>query len=155
MFTCLPRSLCSWDFRILGTSAEPAAVTLHFLSEQGEIVYGPTRFAVRKHGWLSGHWSLESGERAYAEAQKRSAFVRAFEVREADTELTLRAESPLTRRYEILSGGSLLGTISPAHPFTRRASIDCASQVSEPAQLFCFWLVALTWRRAANRNNSP
>ncbi len=155
MLTCLPQSLCTWDFRVLGASAEPASVTFNFLTEQGGVVYGKTHFEIRKHGWLSGRWSLESGGTAYADAQKLSVFSRAFEVREAETVLTLRAESPLTRGYEILSGSSVLGTIRPAHPFTRRASIECASQVSELAQLFCFWLAALTWRRASNSSGSP
>jgi hypothetical protein len=147
MLTCLPQSICSWDYRIPDASAGPAAVTFNFFTEQGAISLGGAEYAIRKHGPLSGHWTLEAQGRPVGDAQKPNPFTRRFELDVDGCVLTLRASSSFTRRFDFVSGGKTVGTICPAHPFTRRATIECASDVSELAQLFSFWLVAMTWRR--------
>ena len=151
--TCIPQSLCTWNFRVLEATAGPAALTFNFLSEQGSIFLGPAEFAVRKHGPLSGHWTLERDGRTDAEARKPSALFRSFEVKAESVSLIVKAQSALTRSFDILAGGRVAGTIRPAHPFTRRAFIECAPEIPELAQLFSFWLVVITWRRAANNNS--
>ena len=153
MLTCLPQSPCSWNFRILGASSGPAALDFNFFTEQGGITLGAAKFVVRKHGPFSGHWTLEREGQSIAEARKPNAFFRRFEVAAIEIPLTIQASSPFTRGFDILSGDRPLGAIRPAHPFTRRAFIECASEVPELAQLFSFWLVVLTWRRRA-RNSS-
>jgi len=70
-----------------------------------------------------------------------------------DCVLAVKARSAFSRRYDILSDGHPAGTIQPAHSFTRRAFIDCTPEVPELAQLFSFWLAALTWRRAAHNSH--
>jgi hypothetical protein len=152
MLTCIPQSLCSWDFRVFGASAGEAGLAFNFFSEQGSISVGGRELAIRKHGPMSGHWTLELGGTVCAEARKPSAMFRSFEVRSGDAQWTVKARSAFARDYEILSGESVVGTIRPAHPFTRRSFIECSSSVPEFAQLFSFWLVAITWRRAANNN---
>ncbi len=152
MLTCIPKSLCTWDFRVLGTSAGSAAVTFNFFTEQGTISLGAAEFAVRKHGPLSGYWTVEHEGRTVADANKPSAMFRCFELRAHGLDFTVKAQSAITRCYDILSNGQFLGTIRPVHPFTRRACIECDSKVPEIAQLFSFWLAVVTWRRAANNN---
>lgn len=154
MLTCIPQSLCTRDFRVLGASAGRAAVTFNFFTEQGTISLGATDFTVRKHGPFSGHWTLEHGTGTVAEATKPSAMFRSFELRVDDMHLTVEAESAFTRCYQILAADRHFGTIRPAHAFTRRAFIECAAEVPEVAQLFSFWLAVLTWKRAANSNNT-
>jgi hypothetical protein len=152
MLTCIPQSLCSWDFRVFGASSGAAALAFNFFSEQGSISLGGRELTIRKHGLLSGHWTLELDGTTCADARKSSAMFRSFEVRSGDVQLTVKAHSALTRDYDILSGGSVVGTIRPAHPFTRRTFIECHSFVPEFAQLFSFWLAVITWRRAANNS---
>jgi hypothetical protein len=152
MLTCLPQSPCSWNFRILGASAGPGSVAFNFFTEQGGITLGGAEFAVRKHGPLSGHWTLEQEGRCITDARKPNALLRSFDLVADGVHLRLCASSPFTRSYEILSDGRPLGTIRPAHPFTRRAFIDCASEVPEIVQLFSFWLAVLMWRRQAQDN---
>lgn len=153
MLTCIPQSLFSWDFRVAGASSGPAALTFDFLTEQGSVSLGGVEFSVRKHGLLSGHWTLERDGVPCADAQKPNAIFRSFEVRSGATLLTLNAHSAFTRCYDMIANGSVVGTIRPVHPFTRRASIECSPSVPELVQLFSFWLAVLTWRRAA-RNSS-
>jgi hypothetical protein len=154
MLTCLPQSLCNWNFRILGAPSGEAGLTFNFFTEQGTISLGGAELTVRKHGWLSGEWSLERGGETYADARKPSAMFRSFELHCGDTELTVKARSPFGRGFDLVAGGGVVGTIQPVHPFTRRATIECGDAVPELAQLFAFWLVVLTWRRAAKNNNN-
>ena len=154
MLTCLPISLCSWDFQVTGATAGPASVDFNFFSEQGGISLGPSSFAVRKHGPLSGRWTLEKDGQVFVAASKPSALFRAFDIEAGDARVTLKAQSALTRSYAILAGGREIGVIRPAHPFTRRAFIECGPEIPELAQLLAFWLVVITWRRAANDANA-
>ena len=152
MLTCVPQTLCTWDFRAFGTSSDPALLTFNFFTEQGGISLGGSEFLVRKHGPMSGRWTVERDGTTYADAHKPRAMFRSFAVSSGEVELVLEAQSVLTRGYDILANGSVVGTIEPAHAFTRRAFVKCNSSVPELAQLFSFWLVVLTWRRAAQNN---
>ena len=154
MLTCIPQSICSWNFRVPDASSGPALVEFNFLTEQGRIVLGNVEYAVRKHGWLSGKWTLERNGECVVESLKPSALFRSFDVEAGTIKLTVKARSALGRSYEILANGNLAGTIQPAHAFTRRAFIDCDSSIPELVQLFSFWLAALTWKRAAKSSNS-
>ena len=76
MLTCIPQSLCTQNFRVLGASTGSAALTFNFFTEQGSISLGQTEFTVGKHG----HWTFErDGQTA------------------ADVHLTVKAHSALTR----------------------------------------------------------
>ena len=150
MLTCLPAALCSWDFRITGAAAGPASVRFNFFTEQGGISLGPNTYTVRKHGPMSGRWTLENDGQVLADAHKPSALFRAFEIEVGNARFTLKAQSALTRSYNILSGDRAVGVIRPAHLLTRRAFIECGPEMPELAQLFAFWLAVITWRRAAN-----
>lgn len=152
MLTCLPLSICSWDFRIQGTSA-PAELLFNHFTEQGSVHFGHTNFKVVKHGVWSGHWTFENGS-VVAEANKPSAMFRAYELRGDGMTLLLQPPSAFGRTFEILLNGQRVGTIWPAHAFTRRAFIECSPAIPEHFQLFAFWLVALSWRRRQRNNNS-
>ncbi len=149
MLTCVPQSIFSWNFAVMGTAGRPAAVALEVFGEQGTIFCGGIQYRIRKHGWLSGHWTMEQADSVYAEAMKESALFRFFEVQDSTALFELSAKNPLLRKYEIAIAGNKVGSIAPGGPFTRQTIIDCDPQIPEPTQLFCFWLAALTWRRAA------
>lgn len=152
MLTCLPKSLCTWSFRVLGGASGPAELAFDFFTEQGSLSLGDGEYDIRKHGWTSGHWSIERNGQVCADARKPSAFLRHFEIRTGDVTIMSAADSPLTRCYTLLADGREIGAIRPAHPFTRRAVIECDPSVPELVQLFAFWLAVLTWRRAAHNN---
>ena len=154
MLTCLPKSPCSWSFWVRNDDDEVAAeVHFNVLTEQGQIIVGPNGYSVVKHGWLSGHWSLDHDGQAIVNATKNNPFARSFELSNDSAQWTLRAQSLFTRCFDLSEAGSPRGTIYPKHPFTRRSVIDCDSAVPTLIQLFAFWLVVLTWRRAANNNS--
>lgn len=154
MLICLPRSICSWDYSVRGAAGGIAYLTFNWFTEQGTIDWGDAEYRVVKHGPLSGHWTLEGPKGVLADAQKTSPFTRTFELQTPGRQLTLRARSMFTRAFALAESGALLGTIQPKHLFTRRATITCSPKVDELTQLFSFWLVVITWKRAAKNNNS-
>ena len=153
MLTCLPQSLCSWDYRILGARSGDAAITFNFFTEQGTLALGPTAYTIRKHGPMSGTWTLEQGPAIIAQAVKPSALFRRFHITSNGPAFDLASETPLTRTFDFLIGDRVVGSIRPAHAFTRRATLTCTPDSPDPFQLFAFWLAALLWRRAAENNN--
>ncbi len=154
MIECLPASLCSWNFVVRGFSSGPATVKYDWFSEQGRIDFGGVEYDIRKHGMFSGRWTLERAAVVVAEAHKPSAMFRAFEIRSESVHLLLKAETPFTRAFHLSMGGRTVGSIRPAHAFTRRATIECSGSIPEHVQLFAFWLVGLSWRRSANSSGS-
>ena len=152
--TCVPQSLCSWNFYVYGASLGPAEITFNFFLEQGMISFGNSNLSVQKQGWLSGRWILEENGRKVAEALKPSAFFRSYQITANGLKVDLDLRSVFTRSFNLSIAGRPSGEIRPVHAFTRRAVIDCAAAVPETLQLFSFWLVLLSWRRAARDNNA-
>ncbi len=150
MLTCTPRSIFSSDFKIEGADAGPASASFRFFGEQGEIFLAGATYMVRKHGLLSERWTLERNGEICAEAIKPSGLLRRFEIRSGGKLFALKAQSAMTRTYNVFSSDTVVGTIRPAHFFTRRAFVDCSPSVPGLLQLFAFWLAAITWQRAAN-----
>lgn len=152
MLQFLPQSVFSWNFDITGAQHN-GRLTFNWFSEQGTITYAGQAFDVVKHGIGSGHWTLEAAGEILCDAQKTNPFFRSFTVREAKGEWLLQAQSPLTRCYNLSNAsGGIMGTICPLHPFTRTSRFDCDASVPETTQIFCFWLAALTWKRAQKKN---
>lgn len=155
MTECLPTSLCSWNYRIQGLRVGAVSVEYDWFTEQGHIQFPAAAFTVRKHGPLSGRWTLEQhGSRTLAEAHKPSAIFRAFEVRGEGVAFTLKAESPFTRIFLLIVGDQVVGRIRPVHAFTRRALIDGDDSLPDELQVFAFWLVGLMWKRASENKNT-
>jgi hypothetical protein len=152
MLTCLPLGLCSWNYRILGTTQGQAVITFTAMGEQGGIDLGGRRYSIGKQGWLSGRWDLEGGGQVLGTAAKLSPFFRSFAIHAGDVHLSLQAQALVARPFDLRVDGKNVGSIWPAHAFTRRAFIDCDPSVPELIQLFAFWLAALTWRRAARNS---
>ena len=152
---CLPASLCSWNYRIQGLRVGPVSVEYNWFTEQGHIQFPAAAYTVRKHGLMSGRWTLEQGgSQIVADAQKPSALFRSFEVRGEGGAFTLKAETPFTRTFVLIVGDQIMGRIRPVHAFTRRAVLECGDSLPEELQVFAFWLVGLLWKRAAESNNN-
>lgn len=153
MIRCKPNGICSWDF-LLDGDGHHAFLEFNWLSEQGAITADGVPFEIKKHGMLSGHWTLGHAGKEVAFAQKSTPFTRAFEIQDAGGAFLLRAESPLGRSYRAEQSGDAIATFYPDHPFTRRATIEILAPKWDFATVtFSFWLVVLTWRRAAKSNS--
>ena len=149
MLRALPRSIFSWNFNVYLDRELIVAIDMRWFGEGGSFEYGGRRFDLRKAGVFSGEFSLEENGRVIAEATK-TTMVRMFTIRWAGESYTLRALSPLTRRFVIEQQGEVVGGIGPDHPFTRKSSIQLPGGMPAEVGVFMFWLVALMWRRSQN-----
>lgn len=153
MLTCLPRAICSWNYIVRGTTGGESQLTFNWFTEQGTIQWGGQEYEVVKHGPFSGRWTLEHHAEALIDARKTSPFTRKYELVCEQQTMILQAQSIFARSFELLEDGVSAGTFTPAHPFTRRATIRCHESIDELTQLFAFWLVVITWKRAAKRKH--
>ena len=147
MITCLPQSLCSWDYRLLGTRTGDAGVTFNAMSKQGTLTLGHSQYDIRKESILVSRWTLETRGEVMGNAEKISLF-RKFQLQTAGPALTLEG-APLSSTYRMIANGREVGTIQKMHPFTRRATIDCSEAINELDQIFAFWIAAMMWREAS------
>lgn len=153
MIRCLPAGLCSWNYRLSGDGRQ-AATTINWFTEQGTITIAGVAFDVRKHGPLSGRWTLERQGAVVISAEKPSALTRTYELQNAEARWTASAESALGRGFRLERDGTIIATIRPDHLFTRRATIELLADHGDfPAICFAFWLAVLAWRRAASSNS--
>jgi hypothetical protein len=130
-----------------------SALEFNWAGEQGAITDDDRRFEVCKHGVFSGHWTLDHGRESVASAHKASAFTRTFEIEAAEGSLVLSAESAVGRSFHLERSGEQIATLRPDHAFTRRATIEFLADACDFATVcFAFWLVVLTWRRAASNS---
>ncbi len=153
MICCIPNGICSWNFRVSG---EGHAATLEFnwIGEQGSITADGVGFQVRKQGVFKGHWTLEHDGKEIVAGQKSTAFTRTFEIQDSSGGLVLRAVSAFGRSFLMERSDDVVGRITPDHAFTRRATMDSQNQKLDFRTLcFSFWLVVLTWRRAAQSDS--
>jgi hypothetical protein len=154
MIRCKPKGLCSWDFFLDG-EGHHASVEFNWQGEQGAITADGMPFEVRKHGFLSGHWTLERNRERVASAQKANPFTRTFEIQHDQESLILCAEFAFGRSFRLQRPEDPIATIRPYHAFTRRATIETFAQKCDfPMICFAFWLVVLNWRRAASAASS-
>ena len=105
MIRCRPKGICSWDF-ILDGEGHHSTLEFNWLSEQGAIYADGIRFEVRKHGMLSGQWTMEHAGKEFASAQKSTAFTRTFEIQKPRGVFVLRAESAFGRSFRIEHSGA-------------------------------------------------
>lgn len=151
---CQPKGMCSWNFLLKGEDHH-ASLEFNWFTEQGAIIADGIPFKVHKHGISSGYWTLGDDGDPFASAQKSSAFTRTFEIQNTHDTLVVRAESAFGRSFRVERSGDAIAMIKPDHAFTRRSTIEILGQKWEfPTICLAFWLVVLTWRRAASSNSS-
>jgi hypothetical protein len=150
MIHCIPRGICSWNYLISG-DGHRGTLEFHWLGEQGAMNVDGAEFAIVKQGTFSGAWTLNYQGSEVVWARKSSLFTRGFAVDDPSGSFSLQAESALGRSFLLKRGDVLVAIFRPEHPFTRRANIEVlAESWDAPTILFCFWLVALMWRRQNN-----
>jgi hypothetical protein len=147
MIRCDPIGICSWTFRLTGTTSdETATIRFRWVSEEGTIDTPRAHYQVAKSGMFSGIWQLEQDGAVVAVARKRNPFLRRFEIEYDDQCAVLEAQTALSRVMKLSTPNAGGGYIAPAHPFTRRGTIEVVGIPFE-IQCFAFWLTALLWKR--------
>ncbi len=128
-------------------------LNFNWIDEQGSIQVGDSDMEVRKHGMLSGHWTLERSGESLASAHKSSPLTRTFDVEDSSGRYRLQAVSAFGRSFHIQCADKQVAIINPVHAFTRRANIEVNSgDLDFATTCFSFWLVVLMWRRASKNS---
>jgi hypothetical protein len=126
---------------------------MNWLREHGTFTADGEAFEVRKHGVMSGQWSLEQNGQTVASALKTNVFKRVFEVKGTFGTFDLRAQRFYGRMFVIETANQPVATIRPKNIFTRRATIELERpETSLAAVVFMFWLALVTWRRTRRRD---
>lgn len=144
MIDCKPTGICSFNYLLSG-DGHSAHLKFNMLSEHGQIAVGPEWFEVRKHGPMSGEWSVDFGPEGLLRAKKESALSRSFSVLDGGGSYRLSADSPIGRAMSLRGPGYAVH-FKPSHALTRRASIT-GQWNSFHLITFAFWLAALMWKR--------
>ena len=147
-----PRGVFSFNYRVFGCAAGPAEVKHRIWKEEGTLILGDEEYEVDKHTPGSGYWGVRQGDAFFADAQKRSAFTRVFEVGTTDMDLVLRPVRAGSRTFVLERDGVKVGTLAHEHFLSRKIRVSCSDEVPEVVQLFCLWLMSLMKRRAARNS---
>jgi hypothetical protein len=146
MIECVPRRVCSWDYRLVGPFFQ-GEVHFDWLGECGTLEIDRESYDIRREGFFDKRWHLISGGGEVALAKKTSVFHRAFGIEAEGAEFDLRATG-FGRSMELSGRGHSL-VYRPKHPFTKRAEIE--GQWTNPGLVaFGFWLTVMLWKRSAN-----
>ena len=149
----VPRHLFSWGFDLFIGDEFLTSMDMNWLSEGGAFRWNGADYQLGRESLWAGDFFLRTGGRQVASAAKPNPFTRRFIVTCSVGECVFSAAHPLTRAFQLSGRDGLIGSIEPAHPFTRRCAIYLPDSLSIPEQVFLFWLAALMWRRAQNSSS--
>jgi hypothetical protein len=147
MLRALPANWFSWDFNVFDGDKHLALIDQACLREAGELLLEGTRYKASRESWLGGAFLLETEGRVVARAIKPSAWRRAFEVQHDNKTYTLKARSSWGRTFELLDGEIVIGSMRPAHSFTRKAEVEFPDSIPLPVRVFMVWLTIILWKR--------
>jgi len=143
-----PHGVFSWDFTVSRDGVAIAEIDMAWFRERADVKIGEQTFSLYRQSAAKGSFTLQSGDTILAQAQKISAFSRAFRIDTAGRKLTLKATSAWRRQFEVSENEALIGRIGPTGWAGRTSVIDLGIDLPVPVQVFLFWLVVVLWRRA-------
>jgi hypothetical protein len=149
MMQIVPMNWFSWDFKVSDESRPMADIALSSWRDKGELVIGGATHWVYREVPLFGDFILESLGGVLARAEETSVFRRAFVIRHAGREYTLRPGSMFRSGFVLLDGSREVGSIVPKGIFTRKAAVDLPPDLALPLRLFIVWLTVMSWRQDA------
>ena len=150
MLTVIPKSWLSWDFHVTEDGQAVALIDRHWFRERASFSVDGKSYDVRRTSVMHGTFVLEHSGRVVAEARKRSAFRRSFDISSGGNRYTLEAVSAFGREFRLLRGGTPAGRIRPVSMLRRTATAVFPEAMPREVQLFVVFLVLVLWKRAAD-----
>jgi hypothetical protein len=147
MLTAIPRHWFSWDFTLTDGKRPLAEIDISWWREKGVLTISGKPYRVYREGALFGAFILESNGTVLARAEKPSAFSRRIFVECAGVRYVLKPSFLFSRRFQLLSGTTAVGTLSPNGLFSRRMNIDLSEDLPLPVRVFVVWLTIILWKR--------
>lgn len=147
MLTAVPHHWFSWDFSLFNKGESVAEIDMSSWREKGSVTVSNSTYRVYREGLFSGEFILESNGTVHARARKPSAMTRRLVINVGGSEFELRPRSALSRKFHLLSGGAVVGTLSPGGFLSCRMHIDLSEDLPLPIRAFVVWLALLLWKR--------
>jgi hypothetical protein len=147
MLTAIPRHWFSWHFTLLERDESLGEIDLSSWCEKGSLAVSNTTYRVYREGLFSGAFILESNGEVMARAEKPSAMTRRVVVYFGGAQFELRPRSALSRTFQLLSGGTIVGSLSPSGFLSRRMDIELSEDLPLPIRAFVVWLTVVLWKR--------
>ena len=118
--------------------------------ERASLTVDGSTYQAYREGIMSGAYLLKCRGSKVASAKKPSMFYREFLVEHDGQRYTLRAKSVFERGFVLLKGAKRVGSITLESLFSYRANVNLPADLPLPVRVFVFWLVIVSWRRAAS-----
>jgi hypothetical protein len=143
----IPRNWFSWDFTLFDEGHSLAKIRMSSWREKGTLTIADQTYRVYREGLFSGSFILESRGTVLARAAKPSAMTRRLVVDCGGSEFELKPLSAFSRKFQLRSGGAIVGTLSPGGFLSRRMNVELSPDLPLPARVFVVWLAVLLWKR--------
>lgn len=150
MLNVIPKSWLSWDCEFLEGKRQVAELKASWLREKALVQVGQTAFEVGRDGLVSGSFFLKRDGHLVATANKPSALQRSYVMDFGGTRYTLRAAAVLRRKFELVSGEQVVGSVYPERWIGRRSVADLPEDLPLEVRVFLTWLVLTQWKRQQN-----
>ena len=149
MLEASPTNIFSYNFRLREDDAPVGELIASLWWEKARVSLADGSYDLYRESLFSGDFLLARDGTIIARAAKPSVLQNKFEVHFADRHLLLRKISIWRRPFAVFDGGTLIGSIYPVGPFTRRSNIDLPTPLPLPVRVFLFWLALILWKREA------
>ena len=150
VLTLKPKGWLSWDFHIIENGEEVAFIDRHWFHERATFSVDGRFYDIQRTRLLRSTFVLTQSNVIIAEADKPSAFRRTFVISAGAEEYTLEAGSAFQRRFDLLNGDRLVGTVRPTSVLRRTGVAELPETIPRPIQLFIVFLVLILWKRQAD-----
>lgn len=147
MMEARPRNFFSRHFRLVAAEQPLAELDASRWKEAATLTFEGAPYRLFREGLFSGDFVLEKDGRPLLKATKLSAFRSQFDFELDGRSYFLKRTSFLGKTYEVHQSDRVVGSVSRASLFSRRAVIDLPAAWPVPEQAFLFWLVLLMWKR--------
>ncbi len=149
MIRAVARRELGWNFDFVSGGTTAAEIRTRMLRERGVLQCGGTEYVLARQGWWTPSYRLEHGGATDATAVQLNWFRRRWRICGARHEMELRCVSFWGREFGVFAGGPQVGRIARESWWKYHSVIELPEWVPLPMQAFIFWIVVLTWRRAA------
>jgi hypothetical protein len=149
MLKTIPVDWFSWNCHVVKDQIPIANLGFSVWGEAGELQIQDQLYKVFRED--NGNFFLANQETCIAFAEKPNPLFRQFFIRHADTRYELQALSAKGRQFIVQEYGQIVGSIYPAHGWSKRAIADLPDAIPLPLRLFMIWLVLTLWKRQQQR----
>ena len=143
-----PEGFLSWAYVLEAPDGQVVGrVRLGWWGEKGSIRLGRNKVDIERKSLFGGEWTLAT--HPPIKARKPSMLSREFVIVQGSRRLSLKPRG-LTRRFDLIESGRVIGSIQPAAWFSRKGTAEFELDLPPELALVAVFLSLLMWKRAAD-----